>query len=336
MSYSKQIYNSAMDVIHNRRLRAEKEADIRREEIYKKDPEVEKLNREIASCGVQAAKAVLMGKDINEEMGKLKIKNLSLQDDLKNRLMFNGYTSDALEPKYSCPVCKDTGYFEENNRTLVCECLRKALIKATCDEINSISPLSLCKFDNFSLSNYDMDVSANSTSPYERMSKIFSFCKKYADTFSEKSENLLMNGATGLGKTHLSLAIANEVINKGFSVIYVSAPTILSKLEKEHFSRGYDDNREEETLAALLECDLLIIDDLGTEFVTNFSITEIYNIFNSRLLQGKPVIINTNLTLKEIEATYSQRFLSRLVGCAVKLDFMGKDVRIVDRKKKNF
>lgn len=334
MSYSKQIYNSAMDIIHSRKLKAEKEAEIRREEIFSKDPEIEKINREIASCGIKAAKAVLMGKDVNEEMNRLKSENLKLQEELKSRLLSKGYTQNALEPEYTCTVCNDTGYYEDNNKTLVCDCLRKALIKCTCDELNAVSPLSLCTFESFSLSNYDMDVSENSPSPYEVMSKIFNFCKKYAASFTPNSKSLLMKGATGLGKTHLSLAIANEVINKGYSVIYVSAPTILSRLEKEHFSSS--GSKEEETLSALLECDLLIIDDLGTEFINNFSVTEIYNIFNSRLLQGKPVIINTNLTLKEIESNYSQRFLSRLAGCAVKLDFIGKDVRISDRNKKNF
>lgn len=334
MSYSKNIYTQAMDLINGRRMKAEKEAELRREEIFKKHPEIEKLNKEISSCGIQAAKAVLMGKDVNEEMKKLKTKSLSLQENLKNRLSSAGYSHNALEPYFTCNICNDTGYYEENNKTLVCDCLKKALIKCSCDELNASAPLSLCTFDSFSLEKYDMDVSENSPSPYEVMSKIFNFCKRYAMDFTPKSKSILMKGATGLGKTHLSLAVANEVINKGYSVIYVSAPSILSKLEKEHFSNS--NNKEEETLNALLDCDLLIIDDLGTEFINNFSVTEIYNIFNSRLLQGKPVIINTNLTLKEIESNYSQRFLSRLAGCAVKLDFIGRDVRITDRKSHSF
>lgn len=334
MGYSKQIYTQAMDLINSRRLNAEKDAEAKQAEIYKADPEIERINKEISASGIAAARAVFYGKDVNEEMGKLKMKNLALQDELKGRLISKGYSVNALEPNYTCKKCSDTGYYEEDNKTVVCDCLKNAMIRCTCDELNASSPLSLCTFDSFSLSNYDMDVSENSPSPYEIMSKILNFCIQYAKNFSKNSKSLLLRGATGLGKTHLSLAIANEVINKGCSVIYVSAPTVLSKLEKQHFSNDY--NSEEETLNALLECDLLIIDDLGTEFVNNFSVTEIYNIFNSRLLQGKPVIINTNLTLKEIESNYSQRFLSRLVGCAIRLDFLGRDVRTIDRKKKNF
>ena len=134
-----------------------------------------------------------------------------------------------------------------------------------------------------------------------------------------------MRGATGLGKTHLSLAIANEVIQNGFGVIYVSAPMLLSTLEKSHFKYDYD--TEEETINSLVTCDLLIIDDLGTEFQSSYSTSTIYNIFNSRLLNRKPTIMNTNLTLKDLEKSYSPRFVSRVMGNCAKIDFLGRDIR---------
>ncbi len=332
MSYSKQTYNQAMDIINERRTVAERNAEKRQLEIYSKYPEIEKINREISSSGVKAAKAVLMGNDIKEEMSKLKVRNLQLQEELKSMLISNGYPQNALEPWYTCKTCNDTGYYESNNKTLVCDCLKKALIKCNCDQLNSSSPLSLCTFDTFSLDKYSMDINDKGTSHYNTMSKILNYSLDYANTFNENSKSLFMRGATGLGKTHLSLAIANAVINKGYSVIYVSAPNILSKLEKAHFSNGAE---EQEILDSLMQCDLLIIDDLGTEFSNNFSVAEIYNIFNSRLLLNKPVIISTNLTLSEIESTYTMRLLSRLVGCTVRLEFAGNDVRIADRSKKN-
>lgn len=332
MSYSKQTYNQAMDIINERRTVAERNAEKRQLEIYQKCPEIEKINRELSTCGVKAAKAVLMGGDVNEELGKLKFRNLALQDELKAKLVANGYPQNALEPWYTCKTCNDTGYYENNNKTLVCDCLKKALIKCNCDQLNSSSPLSLSTFDSFYLDRYDMDINGSGKSPYAKMSQIYNYAVDYAKSFNENSKSLFMRGATGLGKTHLSLAIANEVINRGFSVIYVSAPNILSKLEKAHFSNGAE---EQEILDSLMQCDLLIIDDLGTEFASNFSIAEIYNIFNSRILLNKPVIISTNLTMTEIEATYTMRFLSRLVGCAVRLEFAGNDVRIAYRDKEN-
>ena len=159
------------------------------------------------------------------------------------------------------------------------------------------------------------------------MSKILRYCKSYADNFTKNSESILMKGATGLGKTHLSLAIANEVIKKGYGVIYVSAPSLMQKLEKLYFSRD-DDNS---AIDMLIECDLLIIDDLGTEFHGQLSVSQMYNIFNSRMLANKPVIINTNLSLRELEKIYTERFVSRIIGNAQKLDFLGSDIRV--RKK---
>ena len=172
----------------------------------------------------------------------------------------------------------------------------------------------------------DMDIQEDKqVSPYERMSKVLAYCKKYARTFSLDSPSIMMRGATGLGKTHLSLAIANEVIQNGFGVIYVSAPMLLSTLEKSHFKYDYD--TEEETINSLVTCDLLIIDDLGTEFQSSYSTSTIYNIFNSRLLNRKPTIMNTNLTLKDLEKSYSPRFVSRVMGNCAKIDFLGRDIR---------
>src|SRR5574344_2151674 len=248
MGYSKEIYSAATQLIQDRRLKAEKDAEIRQKEIFAKDAEVERITRELSLCGVQAAKAVLYGGDVHEQMNNLKAKSLALQEELKDRLLFNGYEATALEPHYNCTICNDTGYYEQQNKTLVCDCFRKALVKCSCDSLNRTSPLSLCTFKNFTLDYYNIDVSSNSVSDYENMSKILSFCKKYSTSFNANSKNLLMIGPTGLGKTHLSLAIANEVIQMGFGVVYVSSPDILSKLEKEHFSNS---GREEETLSAL-------------------------------------------------------------------------------------
>ena len=156
----------------------------------------------------------------------------------------------------------------------------------------------------------------------------YATCTAVADLPSQDALNpLFLYGGSGLGKTHLSLAIANEVIQKGFGVIYVSAPSLAQQLEKEHFSR--DNSNSVSNM--LLDCDLLIIDDLGTEFQTKFSTSELYNIFNSRLLLSKPVIINTNYDFDKLEEIYSDRFVSRIIGNAQKLAFLGTDIRI--RKK---
>lgn len=329
MGYSKSVFENASNKLYENRIDAEKKADKRRKEIYSKFPYVRELEHEIASCGVEAAKTVLRGGDVVSEMTKLKDKNLGLQKELKDILVQNGYDENVLEPRYSCEKCSDTGYYDDHGNTLMCTCLKQLLVKYACEELNRNAPLSLCTFESFKTDKYsDVKDTATGIVPRVHMEKILKFCKAYAQNFTTSSESVLMKGATGLGKTHLSLAIANEVIKRGYGVIYVSAPALLSKLEKEYFSRSSSDS---DTTEMLSTCDLLIIDDLGTEFRTQFSVSQIYNIFNSRVLQGKPVIINTNLTMSELEKAYSDRFVSRINGAAQKLDFLGEDLRI--RKK---
>lgn len=328
MGYSSSVYKAAADRLFERRLNAEREADRRKVEIFKILPRTKELEKEISRCGIQAARAVIGGGDVAEEMKNLRDRNLAMQSELAEILNSNGYNKDVFEPAYRCKVCNDTGYYEENGRTLVCSCLKQALVTCACEELNRTAPLSLSTFDSFSLDYYDKEIdSKTGISPYSHMSKILRYCQSYADNFTKNSESILMKGATGLGKTHLSLAIANEVIKKGYGVIYVSAPSLMQKLEKLYFSRD-DDNS---AIDMLMECDLLIIDDLGTEFHSQLSVSLMYNIFNSRMLANKPVIINTNFDLRELEKNYTERFVSRIIGNAQKLDFLGSDIRV--RKK---
>lgn len=325
MGYSSSVYKNATDKLAEKRLAAQKQADARREEIYEKYPRARELEREIASCGAEAAKTVLRGGDVVAAMTRLKEKNLALQGELRDLLVQNGYGADALEPRYSCAQCGDTGYYEYHGRTVMCACMKRQLVACACEELNRTAPLELSTFETFSAEKYSREKDfSTGIVPYAHMEKILKYCRGYARNFTPQSESILMKGATGLGKTHLSLAIANEVIRRGYGVIYVSAPALLSKLEQEYFSREPDSG----TAAMLSDCDLLIIDDLGTEFRTQFSVSQIYNIFNARVLRHKPVIINTNLTMAELEKTYSQRFVSRINGAAQKLDFLGEDVRV--------
>ena len=326
MGYSSIVYKNAADKLAAKRLAAQKQADERRAEIYDRFPRARELEQQIASCGAEAAKTVLCGGDVVAEMTKLKEKNLALQAELRTLLIESGYGENALEPQYSCAQCGDTGYYEYQNRTIMCPCMKRELVACACDELNRTAPLTLCTFDSFSVDKYSREKDPSTgIVPYAHMEKILKYCKAYASGFTPQSESILMKGATGLGKTHLSLAIANEVIRRGYGVIYVSAPALLAELEKEYFSRTASDSGTAEMLS---DCDLLIIDDLGTEFRTQFSTSQIYQIFNARVLRHKPVIINTNLTMAELEKAYTDRFVSRINGAAQKLDFLGRDVRI--------
>ena len=325
MGYSSSVYKTAADRLFERRLKAERDADRRRKAIYSEIPRVKELEKEISACGIKAARAVIKGNNVQPEIEKLRDKNLAMQKELKDLLASNGYSENVFEPHYICKKCGDTGYYDENGKTLVCSCLKNMLVACACEELNRTAPLALSTFDSFSLDYYDKREDPDlGTSPYIQMSKILAYCRNYAEKFRKNSESLLMKGATGLGKTHLSLAIANEVIKKGFGVIYASAPSLMTRLEKSYFSNSDDDS----ALNMLIESDLLIIDDLGTEIHGQFSVSLLYNIFNSRMLLNKPIIINTNLTMRELEKIYTERFVSRINGNARKLDFLGDDIRI--------
>ncbi len=325
MSYSDAVYSKAYNILDTRRSRANAEAEARKAKIYAEIPRVEEIERELSSCSIKAARAVFAGGDAKALLEALAKESAELRKELRELLTNAGYSDDVLEVKYSCSVCRDRGTVEKDNKTVTCQCFKDILRECACQEVNNLSPLSLSTFDAFNLNYYPDTDSAEGVNPRRRMAQILNYCKTYANEFSENSRSILMRGATGLGKTHLSLSIANELLKNGFSVAYVSAPDILFQLERAHFS--YEYSKEQDLITTLIECDLLIIDDLGTEFATNYTNTQIYNIFNNRILRSKPVIINTNLTVKELENAYTQRFVSRIMGSCDKLDFVGRDIR---------
>lgn len=318
MPYSKDTYLKAESILSERRNKNSSEYEKRRNDFFLAFPRAKEIERLLCTTATAVGRAVLSGENVREQLEKLKKENLALQQELRNIITGAGFSENYLDPIYDCKACKDTGYIDGK----MCECLKTLLKTITYEQINALSPLSLSSFDNFSLEYYP-EASQTGGSPREKMSKIFSFCKEYARDFSSDSRSILMQGGTGLGKTHLALAIANEVIAGGYGVIYCSAPSIVQKLESEHFSK-YE---EEETLKQLNSCDLLILDDLGTEFSTQFSSSILYNIFNTRISSGKPIIISTNLELDELERQYSARFVSRVMGSCVKMKFVGNDIR---------
>lgn len=325
MTYSKEIFNTAFQIMDNRRSDAEATAQKHTYEVYDKIPEIEEISRKLTECSLGAARAVLKGSNAKAELERL----ASISSDLQKRqvqlLCEAGFPVDYMEPVYTCPHCNDTAYVEKDGKTIYCDCFMKLLIECSCEEINKLSPLKLSTFDTFKLDYYPYDTNAEGISPYTRMSRILDYCRNYAKNFTGEGRSLLMQGNTGLGKTHLSLAIANEVLKRGYYAVYVSAPTILSRLENSHFD--YNSSEEEHLMQTLTDCDLLIIDDLGTEFQTPYTKTTIYNLFNNRILKRKPVIINTNLSIREIQDAYSQRFVSRIIGECDRLEFLGKDIR---------
>lgn len=323
MGYSRDVYVSARNRLECIRVKNAKDYETRRKKFRLKYANGARIEDEMAKTSISVARLLISGNKSVEKVKKLKDKNVALAKEFRDFLRESGLPEDYLKPRYNCDVCLDTGYVGG----IMCNCFKKILRNETYNSLNRLSPLSLCNFDSFDLSYYDPKIKADpkssrQTTQREKMQKIYIFCKNYVKEFSADSSNILMMGGTGLGKTHLSLAIANEIINSGFGVIYVSVPNIICKLESERYRYAGKNTQE-----ILFDCDLLILDDLGTEYRTQFSNSAIYNIINSRILCSKATIISTNCTMEAIESDYSKRLISRLWGEYKLLHFCGTDVR---------
>ncbi|MBQ6709057.1 MAG: ATP-binding protein [Clostridia bacterium] len=322
MTYTRRIYDKAKNILQQRREDAEYRAKQRHDTVAESHPEILVLEKEMADAGLAAIKAIGMGANAKSYIESLAEKNLSAQAKRAEILRSMGLPEDYLTVSYTCKICEDKGFVDGK----MCECHRSLLRQLSYAELCLKAPLEKSTFENFELKYYPVETDPKfKISPKAKMGEIYEYCRNYADDFSSKSESIFMYGATGLGKTHLSLAIAGEVIKKGYGVIYGSAQNLLSKLENERFGRATADDVAAED--AVLECDLLIIDDLGAEFTTSFTVAAVYNIINTRILEGKPTIISTNLSLKELEDKYTQRITSRIIGNYTSLFFCGKDIR---------
>lgn len=313
MAFSNKIFVLAEEELENRRNTAERIQRERRKAFAALCPEYIKVEREMRESAFGVLKVIGTGSDAAEYIEQLKNTNLTAQEKIRSLLKENGLPQDYLDTPYYCKKCSDNGILNGK----LCDCHKQLLRHIAMEQLSKMSPLKLSSFEDFDLGYYQgQDKSI--------MTQIFNYCKNYADDFGMDSYSLIMMGETGLGKTHLSLAIAGEAIKKGYNVVYGSAQTFFSKIENEHFNKTKTDENTEETLT---DCDLLIIDDLGAEFSTSFTVSVFYNIVNNRMLTGKPTVISTNLTPKELENRYSRRVTSRLISEYQVLNFVGRDIR---------
>ena len=312
-------FERAKQVLDRRRETAEREAEQKAEELELLSPELRALNRKLSAAGLKAVQLAIAGDQA--AMDRLRDENLADQERRREILESLGSSEEALEVHYTCPVCNDTGVVGNH----YCDCFKRLVKSLQTENLNAVSPAGDSTFDNFNLAYYQgVTDPETGVDAYSRMGQIVSYCEAYAEDFGLSSPSLILYGNTGLGKTHLSLAIANKAIEKGFNVLYGSAHNLLSEIEKEHFGRLKTDASPEDNV---LNADLLILDDLGAEFSTSFTVSMVYNIINTRILKGLPTIISTNLWYDEISDKYGNRVYSRIIGNYTPLEFAGRDVR---------
>ncbi len=320
MKFSENVYLKAEAELKKRQENAEKLADMRRKQLLIKLPELSEVENIMRDAALDVIKGLGSGKNV--DVNTLAEKNLTAQKKKRELLKNNGYPEDYLDPQYSCRLCNDSGIIDGK----LCSCHLELLKKISMGEYSCSSVLAVSTFDTFDLKYYsDKKDMSLGYSPREYMEASLDFLKSYADNFNKNSGSFFFTGGTGLGKTHLSLAVMNKVTEKGYSVFYGSADNIIKQMEKERFGRSNGDIEEE-----IENADLLIIDDLGTEFRTAFSETAVYQLINNAILNSIPMIISSNLSITELEERYGQRVVSRLNSFEV-INFIGTDIRQIKK-----
>lgn len=320
----KSLILEVMEEYQEKRERAQREFRIRKEELYEKLPRLVEIDLEMKNLGIQIVKAAQANPEQVEQLtAKLKEKSIDLQMERAEVLASNGYPVDYLEIKYHCPKCKDTGYIN----TQRCECFEQRLIDRAYEQSNLHNLLERENFDTFRIDYYsDQASNQKELSPRKNMENILLSCITYAKDFDNHEKNLFFYGSPGLGKTFLSHAIAKDLLEKGKIVLYQTAADLIDFIRNNKF----DQSRQEENpiLGRIFQSDLLIIDDLGTEYLTEFAKMELYNVINKRLLTNKKMVISTNLSLRELQEKYPNRFTSRILGHFELYKFHGEDIRI--------
>ena len=314
-----------------RRERRERVENLRRD-AYARQPKLERLDRQLQQTMAQLVAAALrQGEDPAQAVRAVKEENLAIQQERAVLLGALGLPEDALDDKPACPLCGDTGW----QGAKMCRCLRELCAREQIAELSKLLDLGEQSFDTFRMDYYSQTPWPGGTSPRENMELVYEVCLNYAQKFGRfPIRNLFLTGAPGLGKTFLSACIARTVSEKGHSVVYDTAGNIFAQFEARKFQRDSADGQEaRDETRRYLNCDLLILDDLGSELVTQFTQSALYELVNSRLVGEKHTVISTNLTLEEAARRYPPQIASRLEGEYHALHFFGDDIRLLKKRQ---
>ena len=306
-------------------LAAREEADRRRREVQEIIPEIKELDRLMSLAGLSIMKASMEGKDVDARIAEVRAHNEELRRRRAVLLTAHGYPADYTEVKYDCPLCNDSGFID----TRMCTCLKRRLVEASYEKSGMGRLMREQTFENFDLSYY----ATESITDRIMRSNYFKM-KQYAEEFNaDTTENLVLFGATGLGKTHLSSAMAGVILQKGFDVFYVTANSMISDYESQRFGNSSTGSETGSSIDRYVTCDLLILDDLGAEIINQFTTSVLYELINKRINEARPTVINTNLTHEDFRKRYWDRITSRVFGEYTVLHFEGRDVRALKKKK---
>ncbi len=315
-------YDKIMQEYNLTRIKNMRKSDDRLYAIYDEIPRIREIDEIISTSSIKAAKDKIKGIEVDYEL--IKQNNETLRIERINILKEKGYGSDYLDPIYTCVKCKDTGYINETP----CICLKQKVTENLYRESGIINLLDEENFDTFSYDFYSGELDGtHQYSPKENARNIVNKTQTFVDEFEMNNDNLLIRGETGLGKTFLSNCIAKALMDKGHTVLYVTANNLFEKIIADVVMNKDSNEKSKHLYKNVYEYELLIIDDLGTEFTNSFVSSQFFQCINTRLQNNKSTIISTNLSMKEISARYSERVTSRIVDNYKVFEFYGENIR---------
>ncbi len=322
------IYERAAQIIEGRRKKRDALLRQRREEVFAKIPRIAEIEGELDRFGMRMLNLVAAGEnEPKRAVEAIAAENRAYTEETHRLLSVHGYSESYLEIPPVCDKCNDTGYIG----AAMCACLKEELLSCALESANLSAASRNDTFDTFRLDYYSDEYSEKyGCSPRENMMAILNDCRSFADDFPHPGQNLLLCGGCGLGKTHLSSAIAHELLTKGRDVLYISSNSLFPILEDIHFGREVSE-RASYIVKKLHDCELLILDDLGSEFVTQLTVSELFGIINARIMSDKQMIISTNLNRARLEEVYTSRIASRIYGAFSVLEFLGEDIRKIKK-----
>ena len=320
-----------------KRQRAISEAEARKSALLERLPKYEELLVKKNMLAIDMAKTMLKGTDIDKQIAEenMKIKLLEIDKQIDALFVSEGLPKDYLYPKFECEKCEDTGFIKLGNKESRCPCFTQKVVNITYKQ-NNMLRLEDENFNTFDIAYFsnkvDKEKYQSDKSPLQNIEEIKKVAMAFVDNMNNPCQkNLLFTGRAGTGKTFMSSAIAHSAVNKGYSVLYQTAPLLMDMIIEAKFG-GYKDDTKKEQYNRVFDVDLLIIDDLGTENLSNSKFTELFNIINTRLLKDKKTIISTNLTLQDLAVQYDDRVMSRLIGNYTICRFFGEDIRLKKKR----
>lgn len=335
---SSEILSTLLLEYDQKKRRAELDLEKRKEQLYARFPRLQEIETELNNFAINTAKNILKG--ASSSLDDLNAKVFELKAEKEKIIKENNIPNNFLEPSYECSLCKDTGYIQvENSTSSLCSCLKQKLLDISYNKSN-ISNLSKENFDTFRPEVFSDVVEPEkykiNLSPRQNMVAIKEKCLDFVENFDNpETHNLLFTGNTGLGKTFMSNCIANELIKKGKNVLYQTAPVLLETVIDSKMNK-YKNSSQDNFYKNVLEADLLIIDDLGTECLNSMKLSELFTILNTRLLnlnnKVTKTIISTNLNINNIFKNYEERIGSRIAGFYDIYYFFGDDLRFKIKK----